>query len=128
MLENINWEEIKKGWVAVDHRLHGVTVEMLDWWWVNLDKGYVLWDPVDHKAVEWIIPPPKEHPNRGGIHIAVESIWGGPVMRLQMQRVDPHTLPEAIRKTIIYKHCTATAAPDEKNPRSFLSHQYEATS
>ena len=29
-----------QGWMVVDHIIPGVTEEMLDWWWVNMEKGY----------------------------------------------------------------------------------------
>jgi hypothetical protein len=45
-------------WIVVDHIIPGVTAEMLDWWWVNMEKGYELWCPDEHKAFRWEIKPP----------------------------------------------------------------------
>ncbi|MCC8142379.1 MAG: hypothetical protein LIO56_07635 [Lachnospiraceae bacterium] len=35
----------------------GITADMVDWWWANLEKGYFLWAPGEHYGFEWIIPP-----------------------------------------------------------------------
>jgi len=28
-----------EGWMVVDHVIPGVTTEMIDWWWVNMEIG-----------------------------------------------------------------------------------------
>ncbi|MFX0049437.1 MAG: DAPG hydrolase family protein, partial [Candidatus Hermodarchaeota archaeon] len=40
--------------LVVDHELPGVTPEMIDWWWDNIDSSerYKLWHPDDHKSFE----------------------------------------------------------------------------
>jgi hypothetical protein len=48
------WE--KDGWFTIadeHHELRGVTPEMIDWWWDNMEKGYPLWHPVDHHDFKW---------------------------------------------------------------------------
>jgi hypothetical protein len=41
--------------LVVDHSLLGVTPEMIDWWWDNIDttERYKLWHPKDHQSFEW---------------------------------------------------------------------------
>ena len=34
-MENKKYPE---GWIVVDHIIPGVTAEMIDWWWVNMEK------------------------------------------------------------------------------------------
>ena len=45
-------------WMVVDHVIPGVTAEMIDWWWVNMEKGYELWCPEEHKGFKWEVEPP----------------------------------------------------------------------
>ncbi len=35
----------------------GVTADMVDWWWANMEKGYFLWAPGEHYGFDWIVPP-----------------------------------------------------------------------
>jgi len=35
----------------------GVTADMVDWWWGNMEKGYYLWAPGEHYGFDWIVPP-----------------------------------------------------------------------
>ncbi len=37
--------------------LPGVTSEMIDWWWANMEKGYYLWAPGEHYGFDWLVPP-----------------------------------------------------------------------
>ncbi len=60
--------------LVVEHRLRGVTPEMIDWWWDNIDNdSYRLWHPRDHIAFEWQVPP-TETGHVGAIHMACESL------------------------------------------------------
>lgn len=38
------------------HFIPGVTAEMLDWFWGNIEKCYYLWAPGAHKEIRWIRP------------------------------------------------------------------------
>ncbi len=49
-----------KGWVLqsqCQHFLPGVSPEMLDWFWANMEKGYYLWAPGSHKRFNWVREP-----------------------------------------------------------------------
>ncbi|MBP3885227.1 MAG: hypothetical protein J6D54_09880 [Olsenella sp.] len=39
------------------HFVPGVTVEMLDWFWGNMEKCYYLWAPGSHKRFSWLSEP-----------------------------------------------------------------------
>ncbi len=50
----------EKKWVLKEqcqHFLPGVTVEMMDWFWANMEKGYYLWAPGSHKRFNWVRAP-----------------------------------------------------------------------
>lgn len=77
-------EEAKeKGWVLagpVQHFLPGVTVEMLDWWWANMEKGYYLWGPGAHKRFNWVVSPWQGGLLGSSHQIAEVMVPGRPVM------------------------------------------------
>ena len=59
-LPELNAMALGKGWVMNgphQHFLPGVTAEMLDWWWANMEKGYYLWAPGSHKRFSWVKEP-----------------------------------------------------------------------
>jgi hypothetical protein len=41
--------------LVVRHELRGVTPEMIDWWWDNIDttERYRMWHPDSHLTFEW---------------------------------------------------------------------------
>lgn len=39
------------------HFLPGVTAEMMDWFWGNMEKCYYLWAPGSHKRFSWLSEP-----------------------------------------------------------------------
>lgn len=41
----------------VNEYIPGVTAEMVDWWWGNMEKGYHIWAPGEHYGFDWIVPP-----------------------------------------------------------------------
>ena len=109
---------------VVDHdELIGVTPEMIDWWWVNMEKGYPLWEPNDHKGFTWEVPPPVGG-YLGAIQIAEEKMGPGPVLKLRIRWDDPETC--AIPR--VYEHAILCSGirPDGKVMAQIL-HQYEAT-
>ncbi len=81
--------------LVIEHELHGVTPEMLDWWWDNMDNdSYKLWNPKDHIALEWQIPP-RQMGHIGAIHMACESISDIPpqILRIRWQDPSARSLP-----------------------------------
>lgn len=117
-----------EGWIVVDHIIPGVTVEMLDWWWVNMEKGYELWCPDEHKGFKWEVKPPFNG-HIGAIQIATESIDYGPVMDIRIEWVDPDLGTPEHKNFWTYDHLlTAGSAGAESGapPWVMLSHQYEA--
>ena len=121
-------EKFPQGWMVVDHIVPGVTVEMIDWWWVNMEKGYELWCPDEHKGFTWEIKPPLGG-HIGAVQIARESIDYGPVMDLRIEWVDPNIGTQEQKDFWTYEHLltagTTGAQPGTK-PRVMLSHQWEA--
>ncbi len=121
-------EKFPKGWIVVDHIIPGVTTEMLDWWWVNMEKGYELWCPDEHKGFKWEVKPPLGG-HIGAIQIATESIDYGPVMDLRIEWVDPNIGTQEQKDFWTYKHLLtagSTGAQPGTKAMVMLSHQWEA--
>ena len=78
---------------VVDHdELVGVTPEMIDWWWVNMEKGYPLWEPNDHKSFVWEVPPPVNG-YLGAIQMAEEKMGPMPAMKIRIRWDDADSCP-----------------------------------
>ena len=121
-------ENYPEGWIVVDHIIPGVTTEMIDWWWVNMEKGYELWCPDEHKGFRWEVKPPLGG-HIGAVQIATESIDFGPVRDLRIEWVDPNIGTQEQKDYWTYSHLlTAGTTGNQPGTRAMvmLSHQYEA--
>jgi succinate dehydrogenase / fumarate reductase flavoprotein subunit len=107
---------------VVDHEeLVGVTPEMIDWWWVNMEKGYPLWEPNDHKSFVWEVPPP-EGGYLGAIQIAEEKMGPMPPMKIRIRWDDPDNCP--IPRS--YEHAIVASGIDaEGKVQAMILHEYE---
>ncbi|MBN1570223.1 MAG: FAD-binding protein [Acidobacteria bacterium] len=107
---------------VVDHdELVGVTPEMIDWWWVNMEKGYPLWEPNDHKSFVWEVPPPVGG-YLGAIQIAEERMGPMPPMKIRIRWDDPDNCP--IPRS--YEHAIVASGIDpEGNVGAMILHEWE---
>jgi succinate dehydrogenase/fumarate reductase flavoprotein subunit len=107
---------------VVDHgELVGVTPEMIDWWWVNMEKGYPLWEPTDHKSFVWEVPPPVGG-YLGAIQIAEEAMRPMPAIKLRIRWDDPKDCPIPVT----YEHAIVASGIDDKgNVMAMILHQWE---
>ncbi|MFX1479308.1 MAG: DAPG hydrolase family protein [Promethearchaeota archaeon] len=106
--------------LVVVHKLPGVTPEMIDWWWNNINstERYKLWHPEDHKSFEWEVPPEKGH--FGAIQRIVENIGLSTMLRIRWE--DPNSSPIPIE----YSHAILGSSLDhEDKPMSWILHEYE---
>jgi hypothetical protein len=120
--------KIPEGWIVVDHIIPGVTPEMLDWWWVNMEKGYELWCPGGHKGFKWEVAPPLGG-HIGAIQIARESIDFGPVMDMRIEWVDPNIGTPEHKDLWTYERLLTTGSTGAQTGTKAwvsLSHQWEA--
>ena len=116
-------ERFPEGWIVVDHIIPGVTEEMLDWWWVNMEKGYPLWEPNDHKSFVWEVPPPVGG-YLGAIQIAEEKMGPTPPVKIRIRWDDSKDCPIPQ----VYDHAiVASGIGPDGQVRAMILHQYEAT-
>ena len=66
-----------------EHELMGISPEMLDWWWDNIDntERYKAWHPKDHKSFAWENPSIKGHV--GKIQRIIETIKIPTLLRIK---------------------------------------------
>jgi hypothetical protein len=112
--------------IVIEHELPGVTTEMLDWWWDNMDnETYRLWHPQDHIALEWQIPPGRAG-HVGAIHMACECISNVPAHILRIRWEEP----VAALSPTVYSHVNVGSplgpGPDDI-PLGCVVHEYDET-
>ena len=111
--------------------LHNVGPEMIDWFWSNLEKGFLLWHPEEHEPLVWAIPP--KHGNLGGaIHIAPQTWSDGKRRNLFIRFEELENLPSWIIEYMVYDHCIVAAGlgfGDESlsidKPMGYRIHQWQ---
>ncbi|MCQ2530094.1 MAG: hypothetical protein MJ086_02405 [Lachnospiraceae bacterium] len=94
----------------------GVEAKMVDWFWANMEKGYLLWAPGEHHGFDWIVPP-CEVGYEGSVEGSYEFDATKPIKitRLGMQHY-PYT--------DCYEHCWLSCFSDDPDD-GFLIHMYE---
>lgn len=111
----------------------GVTPRMIDWFWSNMEKCFILWHPEQHEALEWAVPPVHGNPI-GSIHIAPQTWNDGRRQNLYIRFERLEDVPEWVREYIRYEHVVIVAglglgegALKEANPMGYRIHQWEST-
>lgn len=105
----LNEEAIEKGWIIQSQEQHmvpGVTSEMMDWFWANMEKCYYLWAPGSHKRFNWV-----KEPWRVGfinsIHMISESVgencpvFGGNGIEIHRLGLDYFPFTNALEHVIV---------------------------
>lgn len=113
----LNRASMEKGLVLSSQKQHflpGVTAEMLDWFWANMEKGYYLWAPGSHKRFSWVRSPAEaglEH----SIHMIAESCApGAPVFGGEGVEIHRLILSEFFPFTDCLSHAICEGVLNEK--------------
>lgn len=93
-----------------------VTSEMLDWWWANMEKGYLLWAPGEHFGFDWV-KAPCEVGYEGSIEASYEFV---PDMPLYITRENMREYPF----TECFEHCWL-ASTEFEGIKFYLVHMYQ---
>lgn len=115
----------------LDWELEEVNARMVDWFWSNMEKGFILWHPSQHEALEWAVAPKDGNPV-GAVHIAPQTWNDGRRQNLYIRQEALEQVPEEVRDYIIYEHVVIVAGlglgeesmvnPD---PMGYRIHQWE---
>ncbi len=111
----------------------GVTPKMIDWFWSNMEKGFILWHPEQHDALAWAVPPVNGNPV-GSIHIAPQTWNDGKKQNLYIRLEDLNEVPSEVKSYIKYNHVVIVAglglgeeALEDPKPLGYRIHQWEKT-
>jgi hypothetical protein len=111
----------------------GITPLMIDWFWSNMEKCFILWHPSQHEPLTWAVPVQHGNP-LGSVHIAPQTWNDGTRQNLYIRLEKLEDVPPEIRDYICYDHVAIAAglgfgeealvAPD---PLGYRIHQWEKT-
>jgi hypothetical protein len=117
----------------IDWRHDGVTPHMIDWFWSNMEKCFILWHPSQHEALEWAVAPKHGAP-LGAIHIAPQTWNDGRRQNLYIRFERLEDLQPEFRDRIVYQHVIVAAGLGlgeecliEPEPMGYRIHQWQAT-
>jgi hypothetical protein len=115
----------------MDWKLEGVNAHMIDWFWSNMEKGFILWHPSQHEPLSWAVAPKDGNP-LGSIHIAPQTWNDGRRQNLYIRMEVLEDVSEAIRDYLVFEHALIAAGlglgeesmvnPD---PMGYRIHQWE---
>jgi hypothetical protein len=119
---------VQKGWEILrdeEHKIHNVTPDMIDWWFDNMEKGYILWHPSDHKGFRWEISPAKVG-HVGAVQLVSQKQGNAPLQEMRIRWDDISACPVPIT----FEHVMVTCARYDSDGKPVLMaiHQYEAAS
>jgi hypothetical protein len=117
----------------VDWSHDGVTARMIDWFWSNMEKGFILWHPEQHEPLTWPIPP--RHGNLlGAVHHAPQT-WDDGTRRdiyIRFERLED--VAAEIRDAIVYRHVIIVGglgfdreSIERGEPMGYRIHQWQAS-
>ncbi len=110
-----------------------VTPKMIDWFWSNMEKAFLLWHPAEHEPLEWAIAPKPGNPV-GSIHIAPQTWSDETRQNLYIRLEDLADVPENVKEYVIYDHCVIVAGLGlgeesliNPEPMGYRIHQWQKT-
>jgi hypothetical protein len=116
-----------------DWALDGVTPRMIDWFWSNMEKGFILWHPEQHEPLEWVVAPRHGQP-LGAIHNAPQTWGDGRRQDLYIRFERLQDLPDDVRDLITHPHVIVVAGlglskveMQRADPLGYRVHQWRAT-
>ena len=111
----------------------GVTPRMIDWFWSNMEKAFILWHPEQHEPLEWPVAPRHGDP-LGAIHNAPQTWNDGRRQNLYIRFEHLGDVPPEIRDLICYDHVMIVAglgfdaqAMEHPQPLGYRVHQWQAS-
>lgn len=117
----------------INWSLQDVTARQIDWFWSNMEKGFILWHPEQHEPLLWPVPPRHGNPI-GAIHNAPQTWNDGRRQDLYIRFEDFGTVPDHIRDVIEHDHVIIVAglgldeaAMKAGDPMGYRIHQWTAS-
>jgi hypothetical protein len=114
-------------------QLDGVTPRMIDWFWSNMEKGFILWHPEQHEPLEWPVAPQHGNP-LGAIHNAPQTWSDGRRQNLYIRFERLEEVPAEVRDVIVHQHVMIVAGLGlteedmaKGDPVGYRVHQWSAS-
>lgn len=111
----------------------GVTARMIDWFWSNMEKGFLLWHPAQHEPLVWAVPVKPGNPV-GSVHIAPQTWNDGRRQNLYIRFEDLRDVPTWVKDYVVYEHCVIVAGLGfgeeslvNPSPLGYRIHQWQKT-
>ncbi len=110
-----------------------ISATMIDWFWSNMEKCFLLWHPSEHEPLQWAIPVT---PTRfvGAVHIAPQTWSDGLRQNLYIRFEDLKNLPDEVKQHIEFEHCVVVAglgfgteSLNTPEPLGYRLHQWQET-
>lgn len=118
---HIDWEHV------------GITPAMIDWFWSNMEKSFLLWHPEEHEPLVWARAPKHGNPV-GSVHIAPQTWSDGTRQNLYIRFEDPATVAKEFKDYIVHEHCVIVGglgfgeeSLDAEQPMGYRIHQWSKT-
>jgi hypothetical protein len=103
------WQD-ERSWTHIDWELVGVTAQMIDWFWSNMEKCDYLWHPNQHHGFEWFVSIQELGTPIGSIHIAPQTWNDGKKIRPYIRMEALADTSEEIRALLKYDHVVVAGA------------------
>ena len=117
----------------LDWKHEDLTPRMIDWFWSNMEKGFLLWHPSQHEPLQWAVPVKHGSP-LGSVHIAPQTWNDGSRQNLYIRMEKLEEVPAAVREYLIYDHVVIMAglglgpeALAAGDPMGYRIHQWQKT-
>lgn len=117
----------------LDWSLDGVKPEMIDWFWSNMEKGFLLWHPEEHEPLTWAIPP-RDGNLLGAVHIAPQTWSDGVRQNLYIRFERFEDVPDKVKEYVDYEHCIIVAglgfgeeSLHTEEPMGYRIHQWQTS-
>lgn len=115
----------------LDWSHENVSSEMIDWFWSNMEKCFLLWHPEEHEPLQWAIPP-KHGDLVGAVHIAPQTWSDGQRQNLYIRFEKLEDVSVKILQYVEYEHCIIVAglgfgeeSLNVTEPLGYRIHQWE---
>jgi hypothetical protein len=120
---------VKEGYTLLgdgEDKIKNVTPDMMDWFFDNMEKGFYLWHPTQHKKFEWEVPP-SQVGHVGSVQLTWQkSTEEGPVNKIRIQAENVNVCPIPITHEHVTVFCGQYSS--EGRPLHIVIHQWEAAS
>jgi len=117
----------------IDWEHENITPRMIDWFWSNMEKSFLLWHPSQHEPLIWEKAPVHGNPV-GSIHIAPQTWNDGSRQNLYIRFEALEDVPDWVKEYVIYEHCVIVAGLGlgeqclvNPEPMGYRIHQWEKT-